>query len=408
MLRVPPPLDGRFDDSTAEEPERGDEDRAFFYKALMRFPASLPIALVFLGCSGSQPPTSQPRSATPTAIASTSPALAPVPSASAPIPMPAASQSASADPGSPSACPSGMKLVDGDYCSKVDQHCKRKWNSKYTHKTICMEFDSPSKCIGDKQHKRFCMDTYEWPNVAGQRPHVMSNFFQAQVKCAAVGKRLCTESEWTMACEGPEMKPFPYGYVRDALKCNGDHKWDDPDLKKVEAHDRKELTRLWQGVRSGSQPDCVSDYGIADMPANVDEVSFNEELSPFSKDKYDNAITGGNWYQGVRNQCRPKVYTHDDGWSYYFLGFRCCAEADGKPTDPRAPKQIARGWEFNRVESLARFSVVQMKEKVDALQKGQCTCGEKEILCRIMCGDMLGPNAVDADPNRVIPPPQDD
>jgi formylglycine-generating enzyme len=305
----------------------------------------------------------------------------------------------------PSACPADMKLVDGDYCSKVEQTCSRKWNSKYTHKTICMEFEAPTRCIGDKAHKRFCVDTYEWPNIAGQRPEIMANVYQAQVKCASVGKRLCTESEWTQACEGPEMKPFPHGYTRDPLKCNGDHLWDGPNLKKVEAYDQGELARLWQGVRSGSQPGCLSDYGVADMPANVDEVSFNEELLPFSRDKYDNALTGGNWYQGVRNQCRPKVYTHDDGWSYYFVGLRCCAEPDGKPSDPRAPRQIARGWDFQRVESLARFTTEQMRDKIRLKREGKCTCPDHNTLCRIMCGDMLGPRAVDADPNRTIPPP---
>jgi hypothetical protein len=52
--------------------------------------------------------------------------------------------------------------------------------------------------------------------------------------------------------------------------------------------------------------------------------------------------TGGPWLEGVRNQCRPKIYTHNEGFSYYYLSFRCCAEPDGKPTDPRAPKQIQR------------------------------------------------------------------
>lgn len=62
-----------------------------------------------------------------------------------------------------------------------------------------------------------------------------------------------------------------------------------------------------------------------------------------SKDsKYDNVTTGGPWRYGVRNQCRPKIHTHNEGFAYYYLSFRCCAEADGKPTDPRSPKQIHR------------------------------------------------------------------
>jgi hypothetical protein len=82
----------------------------------------------------------------------------------------------------------------------------------------------------------------------------------------------------------------------------------------------------------------VSDYGVYDMPGNCDELASAE--SPESK--YDNVTTGGPWRYGVRNQCRPKIYTHNEGFAYYYLAFRCCAETDGAPTDPRAPKQIRR------------------------------------------------------------------
>ena len=29
--------------------------------------------------------------------------------------------------------------------------------------------------------------------------------------CQKQNKRLCTESEWTLACEGPDWKGYPYG-----------------------------------------------------------------------------------------------------------------------------------------------------------------------------------------------------
>src|SRR5882724_3662482 len=34
------------------------------------------------------------------------------------------------------ACPSGMKLVDGDYCTKLDLECKRSWYDKSNKKTV--------------------------------------------------------------------------------------------------------------------------------------------------------------------------------------------------------------------------------------------------------------------------------
>jgi hypothetical protein len=207
------------------------------------------------------------------------------------------------------------------------------------------------------------------------------------------------------------MKPFPHGYVRDPKKCNGDHRWDSPNMSKVGQRDAKELARLWRGVPSGSQPECVSDFGVHDLPGNNDEFVSGESR----KAKFNSVNTGGPWYSGVRNQCRPKVYTHEEGFYYYFLGFRCCSEPDGKPNDPRTAKQLKDKWDFSRVERLAGFTVEQMKQ-VDALKaKGECKCepGNKlpgvklkrspSWLCDTMCGTLLGPDAKDGDNATRVP-----
>jgi sulfatase modifying factor 1 len=296
-----------------------------------------------------------------------------------------------------SACPAGMQLVEGEYCSDVDYgKCLKQWYDKSNKKEICEEFEPKSTCVGTKTKKRFCMDTYTWPNEKGARSEVMNRFHQAQVKCAAVGKRMCTESEWNLACEGPQMLPFPYGYVRDTNKCHGDMEWDSPDMPKVAKRDPEELARLWKGVRNGSQPECISPYGVADLPGNTDEVvqseSFNE---PGFKGKFDSIHTGGPWYKGVRNQCRPKIYTHDEGFYYYFLGFRCCAEPDGAPTEKLTAKQRKEKWKWERVERSAGFSIDQMKDTLKKKQEGKCTCSDKDILCKTMCGTLLAPSAKD-------------
>lgn len=313
----------------------------------------------------------------------------PAPSAAEPVARKPSSQSEAG------ACPAGMLLVDGDYCSKVEHDCAKSWYDKSNKKTVCEEFAPVSKCVGSKTHKRFCIDRYTWPNEKGTRPEVMNRFHQAELKCAAVGKRLCTESEWTLACEGPKMLPFPYGYVRDTRKCHGDMPWDSPDMKKVAARDPDELARLWKGVRSGSQPECVSDYGVADLPGNVDEVVSNETNDGSFRSKFDSVHSGGPWYKGVRNQCRPKIYTHDEGFYYYFLGFRCCAEPDGKPTDFRTPRQIKENWKLERVERSAGFTLEEMKQKLEAKKAGRCDCDAKDIRCKTMCGTLLAPWAKD-------------
>lgn len=350
---------------------------------------------------GAPAPSAKPAKApAPAAKTPAASARAPAPAAKAPAPAakaPATSAKAPSQPApeGPQACPSDMILIDGEYCSDVQHECKKSWYDKSNKKTVCEEFEPVSKCVGTKTKKRYCIDRYNWPNEKGARPEVMNRFHEAQIKCAAVGKRLCTESEWTLACEGPRMLPFPYGYVRDTNKCHGDVDWDSPDMKKVAARDPDELARLWKGVRNGSQPECVSEYGVPDLPGNVDDVVASETNDGTWRAKYDSVHTGGPWYRGVRNQCRPKIYTHDEGFYYYFLGFRCCAEADGKPTDPRTPRQVREGWKIERVERSAKFTIEQMREKLELKEKNACTCGAKDIRCKTMCGTLLGPSAKD-------------
>ena len=71
-------------------------------------------------------------------------------------------------------------------------------------------------------HKHFCIDTYEWPNKALETPVVMKNWYEARDACQSVGKRLCSQDRRTLACEGPDHLPYPYGYARDASACNID------------------------------------------------------------------------------------------------------------------------------------------------------------------------------------------
>ena len=343
--------------------------------------------------AGPEPAVPPPATAEPLLPSSAEPVIEP--------PPPESSEKGNA--AESSACPSGMKLVEGDYCSEVDHHCLIEWYAPQNKKVICEQFEPKATCVGSRTHKRYCIDTYEWPNTKGERPEVMNTFYQAQVKCAAAGKRMCGESEWNFACEGPEMKPFPYGYTRDPKKCNGDHGWDSPNMKKVGARDASELTRLWKGVPSGSQPECVSDFGVADMPGNADEVCAGE--SP--KAKFAAVNTGGPWYSGVRNQCRPKVYTHAEDFYYYYLSFRCCANTDGQPNEPRTAKQIKDGDKWQTIERLAGFTTEQMKVALELKQRGECHCHANQLpglklkgahyLCDTMCGTLLAPGAKDGD-----------
>jgi hypothetical protein len=358
--------------------------------------ARLTIATTLAGgaCASIQPaapPDSEPAESAATAPPSEAEPM----QAAAPQREPSPRKESAPDEAESNACPEGMILVEGEYCSEVEHDCKKSWFDESNKKTVCEEFAPEARCVGKKEKKRFCIDRYAWPNKKGERPEVMNRYYQAQMKCAAEDKRLCSESEWTFACEGPEMKPFPYGYIRDTNKCHGDVMWDGPNMKKVAQRDAEELARLWKGVRSGSQPECVSDFGVYDLPGNNDEIVSSETFDAGWRGKFDSVHTGGPWYKGVRNQCRPKIYTHDEGFYYYFLGFRCCQEPDGAPTSPLTAKQKKQGWDLKRVERLAGWKLSEVKEALKQKAEGRCSCKESDKNCRTLCGTLLAPSAKD-------------
>jgi hypothetical protein len=239
-------------------------------------------------------------------------------------------------------CPPSMVEVEGDYCPLVEQKCLR-WLDPPT-KLQCAEFAPsvrPEHCALRTEHKRFCIDRYEWPNEAGAMPVFMTSFLEARSACADVGKRLCGDTEWTLACEGPERQPYPYGagLARDDRACNIDkpYIWPKPERLFDPRTRDDELARLDQREPSGSRPACVSPFGVHDMAGNVDEWVVNVSQSGHP---YASALKGGYWGP-VRTRCRPMTTAHDETFRYYQIGFRCCA--DPRPPQPSVDSALADG-----------------------------------------------------------------
>jgi len=218
------------------------------------------------------------------------------------------------------ACPAGMVEVQGDFCPVVEQKCLR-WLDPET-KMRCAEFAPTSDCTLRTSHKHFCIDQFEYPNSPGAKPTVMVTWNQAREACSAEGKRLCGEGEWTLACEGAQRLPYPYGYARSAEACNIDRPHPNPD-ERLLADPRTrdaEVARLDQRDPSGSHESCVSPFGAFDMTGNVDEWVVNESGHP-----YKSGLKGGYWGP-VRDRCRPMTTAHDENFAFYQIGFRCCSE----------------------------------------------------------------------------------
>lgn len=234
-------------------------------------------------------------------------------------------------------CPDGMVEVEGDYCPWVEQQCVR-WLEPET-KLRCAEF-APTRCASHTVRKHFCIDRFESPNVPGERPQIFVTWHQAQAACAAQDKRLCEGGEWTLACEGQERLPYPYGYARNPEACNIDRPYRIPDEHAIgnRATRDAELARLDQRESSGARQSCVSPYGVHDMTGNVDEWVVNESGHP-----YKSGLKGGYWGP-VRTRCRPMTTAHDENFAFYQVGFRCCADVPAaQPGEGRGLRPAGAG-----------------------------------------------------------------
>ncbi len=222
-----------------------------------------------------------------------------------------------------------MVHVVHEFCPAMQRHCLDSEYEPSNHITLCHRFAAErQRCLETRVRLDFCIDRYEFPNRPGAHPPVMIDWHEADRLCTAIGKRLCTESEWTAACEGPDELPFPYGQARDPSRCNIDNPWISPQLSRLHSRNPAirdvELARLDQGVPSGTRPGCVSGFGVYDLTGNFDEwVRADPHAVPSRP--HAAALKGGAWGH-VRNACRPVTTSHAPGFAYYFVSTRCCRD----------------------------------------------------------------------------------
>ena len=238
-----------------------------------------------------------------------------------------------------------MVHVTTSFCPEIERKCLDLERDAYNKIGICHAFAHAQRCKTTERPMDFCIDAYEYPNEKGAHPVWMLDWAEAQATCESKGKRLCWASEWTAACEGPDHAPFPYGYERDHDACNVDNFFIAPRkpapraqfsfyAKDQDVRDQ-ELFRLDQSVPSGSMPSCASGFGVYDMTGNFDEWVTSDQ-PPRERSKWS-GLKGGAWGH-VRSQCRPMTTSHEPEFSYYFVGFRCCADAAGAPPWTASPQ----------------------------------------------------------------------
>lgn len=211
-----------------------------------------------------------------------------------------------------SACPTGMILVEGNYCPDVELNCKRYLDGAGRYEKFrCAEY-SPTTCRSkQRRHLKFCIDAHEYVPGGSPLPENFKSFTHADKTCRGLGKRICRESEWNFACEGEEMRPYPYGFKRDAGACNAD---------------RADLFGSSGKLRDlrappGAYPRCASPFGVLDMAGNLEEFVAIDGRGPPRP-----AMKGAYWQPG-RNHCRAAQTAHDRFYNGTETGFRCCSDA---------------------------------------------------------------------------------
>lgn len=297
----------------------------------IRFRTPPILACILLGCS-----------ATPAPPVADRPAPCPLDASSDPIAPEAASedssapdQPAAAEP-EPSLCPPDMVHAEVDFCHHVARRCLNEIMTERDQRRICQRFEGPTRCLSHRrEHLSFCIDRYEFPNRQGAHPVGMASWYDAATTCAAAGKRLCWDAEWTAACEGPRELPFPQGWSRDPQSCHIDLPSEMARLDRLHSPDpqvrQAEMDRVDRSVPSGSRPACASEFGVHDLTGNYDEWVNTESLIGVGQWA---ALKGGSWVRS-RNACRPILASHSPGFRFHTLSFRCCKDAQG--ARPRHP-----------------------------------------------------------------------
>jgi hypothetical protein len=238
------------------------------------------------------------------------------------------------DPGD--ACPADMRLVEGSYCPVASQKCLA-WNevnvAGHVERNQCKKYEAPSICQSKtRQPMRFCMDAYEWPNKKGEIPRDLTSWQEAKDTCEGIGKRLCSDVEFTFACEGDDMWPHVTGFDRDPSKCSYDRPYRlrtfnffKHDACLADEKCKAALEAIDQRLPAGSMPACVSRDGVWDLNGNI-----NEWIELPGRGLSKRAGLKGGWWGPVRDRCRPMTTFHGESDYGYEVGFRCCKDAAPK------------------------------------------------------------------------------
>jgi sulfatase modifying factor 1 len=163
-------------------------------------------------------------------------------------------------------------------------------------------------------------------SLRGAVPQGYINETEAAAACAEAGKRMCTNTEWLRACQGPSGTTYPYGNTRQPGVCN-DARAVHPAVELygtgatwIYSHiDSPCLNQLADGLaHTGDHAGCVTAEGALDMMGNLHEWT-SDPAGTFRGGFYADTTING-------NGCLYATTAHNRLHWDYSTGFRCCAE----------------------------------------------------------------------------------
>lgn len=184
----------------------------------------------------------------------------------------------------------------------------------------CVAELPPAACPADMASVAglFCMDRYEAsrPDATiasegavfgaarsrgGVLPWQGTGNGQAAAACEAAGKRLCSPSEWQLACQGPLRTVYGYGDGYEPETCNG-----------IDTHGGG-----FHLLPTGSLPGCHDGWGVFDLNGNLWE----------HVQGGDGSLVRGGAYNCLDSRTLHRCDYIPGNWTPTALGFRCCSDA---------------------------------------------------------------------------------
>ncbi len=185
-----------------------------------------------------------------------------------------------------------------DAMRKISRSYKGKYYSFYIYTYEASRPDSGASGAGSTT-KRSCSKkgVVPWTNVT---------YAEAEAACKKAGKRLCTPTEWYLACSGPYGHAYPYGSSYKSYSCNGKDYFSTKDAVNT----------------TGGAGGCKSYDGVMDMSGNLREWT-------------DDPAKGGSAPEQVRGgaydtisyglSCDFSFVVMPKKFKYLNVGFRCCS-----------------------------------------------------------------------------------